>query len=72
MANINRRNPYAEPAAEPTRQSGQAAGNRPTAESLTLQNSQYGRGRCKDRPDSLTDTNVKCTVRQGNCKAPHV
>ena len=65
MATTNRRNLNA--AAEPTRQSRQADGKCPPADSPTLRFSRYDRGRPKDPPDSSTGTKVK---RRVNCKSP--
>ena len=65
MVDTNRRNPNA--AVEPTRQSRQAAGKCPTADSPCLRFSQYDRVQPKDPQDSSTGTKVK---RQGNCKPP--
>jgi hypothetical protein len=59
MANTNRRNPNT---AEPTRQSGRAAGKRPTASSPLLRHSRYNLGKRKDPPESLP---LESTVQQG-------
>ena len=58
MANTNRKNPNA--AAEPTCQSRQVAGQRPTADSPALRFSGYDRGGPKDLPESLAGTST-CT-----------
>jgi len=51
MMNTNRsRNPSA---AEPTRQSGQVAGKRPTASSPSPRHTRYDLGKRKDPPESL-------------------
>ena len=67
MANNNRRNPNANAAAEPTHQSRQAAGKRPTADSPALRFSLYDKGQPKDPPDSSAGTKIK---RRGNHKSP--
>ena len=64
MVNTNRRNPNA---GEPTRQSGRAAGKRPTASSPLLQHTRwFDLGKRKDPPESfplpLESTIQQCTV----------
>jgi hypothetical protein len=64
MVNTNRRNPIA---GEPTRQSGRAAGKRPTSSSPLLQHTRwFDLGKRKDPPESfplpLESTVQQCTV----------
>ena len=69
MANTNPRNPNASP--EPTRQSQQVAGKRPTADSPALRFSQYDKGQPNDPPDSSTGTSRGTKVkRRYNCRSP--
>ena len=69
MANTNPRNPNASP--EPTRQSQQVAGKRPTADSPALRFSQYDKGQPKDPPESSAGTSAGTTLKRCiNRKSP--